>query len=312
MKNTTKYRITGPCTIIAKDTEERRHKIVVRLDEFPLNPRQDWDNVDHMIVDWNGYDLGDRKDGSVSDELIRLVRDHCSEAEVIDAALGEESKLKTIRLIKDTDPEAEEDDYILQMWCEWRSAFNRGLAHWEDDYFIKKEYAFDYIIDMLTVSHCVELLRPHMEILPLSIYEHTGITMNIGAPTDDFDAGYAGFIYVTKKEAFDNWFVTEEGWREIADKHMALSVETYADFLEGDVYECVVYDSVDYPAEVHHEVATNAETGEITSDRVWKTDAHTEWEEDEEGWCGGYFGYDHEKNGLLGELPDTWEIISVD
>lgn len=312
MKNNTKHHITGPCTIIAKDTEGKRHKIRIQLDEFPLNPRRDWDNVDHMIVDWNNYDLGDEKNVSVSDELIRLVRKHCSEAEIIEATLGEESKLQTIRLIKDDDPEAEEDDYILQTWCSWRTAFNHGPAHWEDAYQIKKDYAFDYIVDLLTDAHCVKLLRPHMEILPLSVYEHTGLTMYVGDPTGDFDSGYAGFIYVTKEEAFDNFGATEENWREIADERMEDSVETYADFLEGDVYEYVVYDSVDYPAEIHHEVVTNEKTGEITSDRTWKTDAHTEWEEDEEGWCGGYFGYDHEKSGLLDQLPNDWEIISVD
>ncbi|MBD4654900.1 hypothetical protein GUG52_24440, partial [Xanthomonas citri pv. citri] len=74
-----------------------------------------------------------------------------------------------------------------------------------------------------------------MEILPISIYEHSGITMYVGAPNNDFDSGYAGFIYMTKKEVFGNLAgVTEENWREVADEFMKNSVETYANFLEGD------------------------------------------------------------------------------
>lgn len=314
MKNNNNYGIVGDCEVIAKDSEGKFHKIDIDRDEFPMDPRRDWgDNIDHMIVDWDRYDLGDEKNGSVSDELTRLVRRHCYPDEVVDAVLGEKSKLKTIRLIKDEDTEAEEDDYILQVWCEWKTAFNLGPAHWENECSVKKKYAFDYIIDCLTDAHCIELLKPKIEFLPLSIYEHSGITMYLGAPNDDFDSGYAGFIYMTRAEAFDNLAgVTEENWREVADKFMEGSVKTYADFLEGSVYGYEVYDSVDYPAETHHEVVTNAETGEIISDRTWTTKPISKWEPCNDGWCGSFFGCDHEENGLLDELPDDWEIVSVD
>lgn len=311
MKNNTKYSITGDCVITAKDSEGKLHKIDIDRDEFPMNPRRDWDHIDHMIVDWNRYDLGDEKKGSVSDELTRLIRKHCYPSEIVDAALGEKSKLGTIRLIKDEDPEAEEDDYLLQVWCEWRTAFNRGPAHWENECSVKKEYAEDYIIDVLTDAHCIKLLEPHMEIRPISVYEHSGITMYIGAPNDDFDSGYAGFIYMTKKDAFDKFGATEENWRKIADEYMEGSVKAYADFLEGDVYGYEVYDSVDYPAEIHHDVVMNADTGEIISDRTWTVDARSEWEPYSDGWCGSFFGYDHKENGLLDELPDDWEIVSI-
>lgn len=314
MKNNTKYSITGDCVITAKDSEGKLHKIDIDREEFPMDPRRDWgDNIDHMIIDWDRYDLGDRKDCSVSDELTRLIRSACSEEEVIDAALGEKSKLGTIRLIKDEDPEAEEDDYLLQVWCEWRTAFNRGPAHWENECSVKKEYAFDYIIDVLTDAHCIKLLKPHMEILPISIYEHSGITMYVGAPNNDFDSGYAGFIYMTKEEVFENLAgVTEENWREVADEFMKGSVKTYAEFLEGNVYGYEVFYTVNYPAEIHHEIVTDAETGEIIRDRTWTTEASSEWEPYSDGWCGSFFGYNHEENGILDELPDDWEIVSVD
>lgn len=245
-------------------------------DDYPEDPRL-WSNVGRMICDWNRYDLGDRKDGSVEDELLRLVRDTCSEEEVIEAALGENSKLETIRLIKDDDPEAEEDDYVLQAWCEWRTVFNRGPARWEDLCHIKKDYAYDEILDAVQTKHCLQLLENDVEILPLSVYEHSGITMYVGAPCDRFDSGYAGFIYITKREAFKNFGgITEENWRERADECMRSEVEVYDHYLTGEVLGYNIYE------------------------KSSQEDEEEEWEDIDS--CYGFYGHDTEESGILEEL----------
>jgi hypothetical protein len=73
--------------------------------------------------------------------------------------------------------------------------------------------------------------------LPLYIYEHGGITMNTGGFHCRWDSGQAGIIYVSKKDARENWGwknITKEREKEIYDL-LRSEVETYDKWLCGEV-----------------------------------------------------------------------------
>jgi hypothetical protein len=176
--------------------EYKGFEIKIENDEYPSNPRTDWDNGSIMVCQHNRYSLGDEKHGvDLSD---------------------------------------------CNSWADVKQA----------------------IIDQ----------KNPIVILPLYLYDHSGITMNTTGFSCNWDSGQVGFIFVDEAKA------TEIGWtkeyaetlakgddekykgktrEEILTNFMISDVEIYDNYLTGNVYRFEVYG------------------------------------------CGGFYGDDHEESGLL-------------
>jgi hypothetical protein len=104
-------------------------------------------------------------------------------------------------------------------------------------------------------------------ILPLYLYDHSGITMSTKPFGDPWDSGQVGFIYVTKTTVRNEYKVSRMSKKiiEKVTKCLLAEVETYDQFISGEVYGFKHYD---------------AEGEEIES--VW-----------------GFYGYDPKENGML-------------
>jgi hypothetical protein len=112
-------------------------------------------------------------------------------------------------------------------------------------------------------------LRDGYVILPLYLYDHSGITMSTGSFSCAWDSGQVGWI-VCDKETVDKEF---NGDWELAEKCLQLEVEVYDQYLTGDVYGFIVeeFDGDDW-----HEVDS----------------------------CHGFYGSDVHKSGMAEYLPD--------
>ena len=124
----------------------------------------------------------------------------------------------------------------------------------------------------------------------INAYEHGGITIstsNAYPYNDRWDAGCVGFVYVTKKTIFNECgAITEENWKERADKYLEGEVETYDQYLRGDVYGFTLTKTV-----IEQELCPHC--GEVIS----------EYEEEvEEESCWGFYGDCLEDNGILDNL----------
>jgi hypothetical protein len=80
-------------------------------------------------------------------------------------------------------------------------------------------------------------------ILPLYLYDHGGITINTTGFSCPWDSGRLGFIFVSKKKV-----LAEYGGKRItpdliekATKYLIGEVETYDQYLRGDVYGYQVF-----------------------------------------------------------------------
>ena len=113
-------------------------------------------------------------------------------------------------------------------------------------------------------------------ILPLYLYDHSGITMNTSGFHCPWDSGMVGYIYMSHEVAKKNWPNCED-WKEKAINCMKSEVEEYDDYITGNVY------GFNY-----EQVAVN-DDGE---EQVLEEDS-----------CWGFFGYDIEKNGIVDHLP---------
>lgn len=98
--------------------------------------------------------------------------------------------------------------------------------------------------------------------LPLYLYDHSGISISTGDFNDRFDSGQIGIIYISKVNAVTEW---DKISIEDVKSHMRAEVETYDQYLRGDIYEYEV----------------------IAPDGYWIDS------------CCGFYGYDNEASGLL-------------
>lgn len=75
-------------------------------------------------------------------------------------------------------------------------------------------------------------------ILPLMIYDHSGITMYIGTSGDRWDSSRVGFIFISKKKMCE-----EYGYKRVSKKliervtkYLHSEVETYDSYIKGECY----------------------------------------------------------------------------
>jgi len=72
--------------------------------------------------------------------------------------------------------------------------------------------------------------------LPISYYEHGGITVWAGEPTGDWDSGIFGVIAVRKDKAREEFPGTEEEIRELAINNLKAEIKTLDQWYTGEVY----------------------------------------------------------------------------
>lgn len=75
-------------------------------------------------------------------------------------------------------------------------------------------------------------------ILPIFMYDHSGITIKTSPYGDSWDSGQVGFIYATKEDILKEYSITKitTGIKEKVEARLKGEVETYDQFLTGDVY----------------------------------------------------------------------------
>ncbi len=169
-------------------------------------------------------------------------------------------KERRVRIVADCNAENPRDtwdDPISRMVC-W------GRHHLGDEHDYADPAAFREDVDF---DDCV--------ILPLFLYDHSGITMRT-APFDcPWDSGQVGWIYCDG-ETIEREF---NGDRERAEKALRIDVEVYDAYISGNVYGFIVE--------------------EFDGD---------DWEEVDSCW--GFYGNDIHMNGIADSLDDA-ELIAL-
>lgn len=110
-------------------------------------------------------------------------------------------------------------------------------------------------------------------VLPVSMYDHGGVSLSIGGPSCPWDSGYIGFI-VAQKQKVRNAY----GIKRITQKHKQRALRqaeselrTFDQYVNGEVFDFIVRDG----------------NGDIVDS------------------CGGFFGCDHEASGLLDQAKSS-------
>jgi hypothetical protein len=204
-------------------------------------------------------------------------------------------KMIKIKIINDTDPMNPREGWDnLGTMCCWHSRYNLGDKNGPDKLrtavMTDKNYKESWedwdsgyykdLTDPQTMIRTAEQLG--FIILPLYLYDHSGITMNTTGFYCRWDSGQVGVIFVTREKARE-WFSV----KRISPKMLELvkdclrgEVETYDQYLIGDVYGF----------------------------RIIEVDEDDE-EIDEIDSCWGFFGDDYKTNGMIEHWPEEYQDI---
>ncbi len=135
----------------------------------------------------------------------------------------------TVRILYDEDGPnpRKEFDHAAHMVC-----FHRNYML-GDKHNMSVDEARDYV-DMITKDGAV--------VLPLYLYDHSGITMSVSKFSCPWDSGQVGFIYMTREDIRKNWGVKRVTKKllEQAKDLMVSEVKEYDYYLTGQVYGFIV------------------------------------------------------------------------
>lgn len=152
----------------------------------------------------------------------------------------------TVSIVYDTDPaeSPREWENVGKMVC-WHRRYNLGdeqpscqpsefFARLMQDREYEKHRKF--MPDELPDTHVARYIDKHFYVLPLNLYDHSGISISTGRFSCPWDSGQVGWIYMSKERA------EQEG---IADplEYLRGEVSTYDEYLTGQVYGFVITDA---------------------------------------------------------------------
>jgi hypothetical protein len=179
---------------------------------------------------------------------------------------------KKLKIYQDEMPESPRTwDNLGKMIC-FHKRYTLGDKH---------EYKHDDYNSWEEMKKAIEKAEDALVMLPLRLYDHSGITMSTSNEypyNDRWDAGIVGFIIATR-EQIKKCFEVKRITNAILEKVVNIlqgEVETYDQYLRGDIYrfEVVKVDTCDKGCE-HEEFVDS---------------------------CGGFFGDDYKTNGMTDHL----------
>ena len=188
------------------EEEYKNHTIKIYPDYDTEDPRKWMDQFGHMICWHSRYNLGDKHKYSDPSQFRRS-------------------------LAMEVDSTVEERIDYWENGNGWHK-----IANLENACDICDKH-YDKIIQ--------DALDKHAIILPLYLYDHSGITMRCHPFSCPWDSGQVGYIYATYEQIREEYSCKRvtKGIRERATNLLVSEVKEYDQFLTGDVYGFVVEDS---------------------------------------------------------------------
>lgn len=160
-------------------------------------------------------------------------------------------KKLSYRIEHDDEPQSPRDwDNLGTMHC-WHSRYNLGDEQHDkgtSEEFFAELGGFDEDYDWTSKEYDIHLgaakNRAQKEniILPLYLYDHSGITISTGSFSCPWDSGQIGWIIVSVEQVKNeyNWKVLTKKRRERIEKYLRDEVKIYDYYLTGDVWGYII------------------------------------------------------------------------
>jgi hypothetical protein len=225
---------------VIETIEYRGFNINIHYDEDPaINPIDDWDMLGKMACWHSRYTLGHEQPDCEPKEFMQ-------------------------QLAIEADPYIENRIDYWENGIGWRKISNKYPdLTLSQDAFNECEKRVDTIIEKAIIQHYI--------MLPLYLYDHSGITISTGPFSCPWDSGQIGYIYVAIKDVLKEYnrkIMSNKLRKQVIDI-MRSEVNSYDDYLTGSVYGYMIE-----PANEENEIECDDS-------------------------CWGFLGCDHETSGLL-------------
>lgn len=213
--------------------------------------------------------------------------------------MSRSKKTLRVRVISDPDPvnPRKDDGNIGTMVC-WHRRYSLGDQQpaWSPSEFnwrlmqTREQSVGRDVSEDLSPECAQEYVEKWFVVLPLYLYDHSGLVMNTAGFSCPWDSGQVGHIYSSLETAGEAYGC--KAWESLVAgaavksllhvtiERLTREVEIYSCYLEGAVY------------------AWLAEKPVMGG---WET---LEFE-------GGFYGYDHEDSGLMGSIPEKYRSFLV-
>jgi hypothetical protein len=146
--------------------------------------------------------------------------------------------MNRLKLVHDSSPETPRTwDNLGTMVC-FHNRYDLGDNH---------NYNSDDYNNWEEMKKAIQKEENTAVILPLYLYDHSGISISTGAFSCRWDSGQIGFVLVSKKKALEEFggkIVTKK-LKERLEKILEGEVETYTQYVEGEVYGFQIVDEDD-------------------------------------------------------------------
>jgi hypothetical protein len=174
-------------------------KVRIMIDSDPESPR-DWDNLGTMICHHRKYTLGDKHRFNDPEDFSRSLLDSVVLARLDTRRDKEESRIFHL--------------------------------HGRDYHDALRDIGADHKQRLMMAA------EKRAIILPLFLYDHSGIAMRTQSFSCPWDSGQVGFIYVLLDKARADFNVKRIGRRvrRRAIESLEQEVKTYSEYLQGEVY----------------------------------------------------------------------------
>ena len=190
---------------------------------------------------------------------------------------------KVLKIYQDESPQnpRTEFDNITRMIC-FHNRYALGDNH------SYKSGNYDSLDDLRE-----QIMKDHNPVVikPLWLYDHSGITISTGSFSCPWDSGQVGWVFISREEAIKNWGKVEESeLKVLCGKAIDCDVETYDDYLTGNVFGYVLEKPVE------------------KCDKCWCVPEPEEIES-----CWGFYGSNFKDNGILENLSkeEREEVLAV-
>jgi hypothetical protein len=195
-----------------------------------------------------------------------------------------------IRIIRDTYPQnpREEYDNLTVMVCNHRR-YSLG------DQKVSKEIRFGGFSGWDALKEALIEKYVPLAIEPIYMYDHSGITISTSPFSCPWDSGQIGFVLVPESQKGNYWNndskepPTEADLKAWAERLIKAEVETYDQYLTGDVYGYVIDEAVEDPTR--------------PGEQMIDCDEQPVFEEGDDS-CWGFYGSDWKTNGMSNDIQN--------
>ena len=189
---------------------------------------------------------------------------------------------KRARIVPDESPESPRDWDNVGKFVGWHPRYTLGdeqPTEAPEDWLAN--LAAEYVngdADLIPPEHVRRIIDKYFVLLSVFMFDHSGVALNTTGFSCPWDSGQVGYVYCTKERA-----VAESGSIEQAEKNMRSEIETYSQYINGEVFGFIL------------EEGEPCSHGEI------------HWEHVDSCW--GFYGLDPKQNGMLEHMTEEWAPV---